>query len=114
MSALIPELIAMASDPTVKTTELLRKAMVAARLLKQPEFAAWINSELQGYQQSGDLPPYRVLQGELKVDVPGHGRLPLPIRNAEMSCSFVLPPRTESNIDTRAFVARNTGTRLGV
>ena len=85
MSALIPELIAMASDPTVKTTELLRKAMVAARLLKQPEFAAWINSDLQGYQQSGDLPPYRVLQGELKGDVPGHGRLPLPIRNAEMN-----------------------------
>ena len=85
MPALIPELIAMASDPTVKTTDLLRKALVAARLLKQPEFAAWINSELQGYSQSGDLPSYRVLQGELKVDVPGHGRLPLPIRNAEMS-----------------------------
>ncbi|HHQ4547085.1 TPA: hypothetical protein ACSP15_003771 [Aeromonas veronii] len=85
MPALIPELIAMASDPTVKTTDLLRKAMVAARLLKQPEFAAWINAELQGYSQSGDLPPYRLLQGELKVYVPGHGRLPFPIRNAEMS-----------------------------
>ena len=85
MPALIPELIAMASDPTVKTTDLLRKAMVAARLLKQPEWASWIDHELQGYQQSGDLPPYRVLQGELKVDVPGHGRLPLPIRNAEMN-----------------------------
>ncbi len=75
----------MASDPTVKTTDLLRKAMVAARLLKQPEWATWIDHELQGYPQSGDLPPYRVLQGELKVDVPGHGRLPLPIRNAEMN-----------------------------
>ena len=85
MPALIPELIAMASDPTVKTTDLLRKAMVAARLLKQPEWATWIDHELQGYPQSGDLPPYRVLQGELKVDVPGHGRLPLPIRNAEMN-----------------------------
>ncbi len=85
MPALIPELIAMASDPTVKTTDLLRKAMVAARLLKQPEWAAWIDHELQGYPQPGDLPPYRVLQGELKVDVPGHGRLPLPIRNAEMN-----------------------------
>lgn len=82
MPALIPELIAMASDPTVKTTDLLRKAMVAARLLKQPEWATWIDHELQGYPQSGDLPPYRVLQGELKVDVPGHGRLPLPIRGS--------------------------------
>lgn len=49
MTALIPELIAQASDPTVKTTDLLRKALVAARLLKQPEWAAWINHELQGY-----------------------------------------------------------------
>ena len=40
MPALIPELIAMASDPTVKTTDLLRKAWVAARQLKQPEWAA--------------------------------------------------------------------------
>ncbi|GJC07543.1 hypothetical protein KAM385_45720 [Aeromonas hydrophila] len=85
MPPLIPELIAMASDPTVKTTDLLRKAMVAARLLKQPEWATWIDHELQGYQQSEDLPPYRVLQGELKVDVPGRGKLPLPIRNAEMN-----------------------------
>lgn len=39
MPALIPELIAMASDPTVKTPDLLRKAMVAARQLKQREWA---------------------------------------------------------------------------
>ena len=37
MPALIPELIALASDQTVKTPDLLRKAMVAARMLKQPE-----------------------------------------------------------------------------
>ncbi|WP_232484508.1 MULTISPECIES: hypothetical protein [Aeromonas] len=85
MPTLIPELIAMASDPAVKTTDLLRKAMVAARLLKQPEWATWINHELQGYPLLGALPPYRLLQGELKVDVPGHGRLPLPIREPEMN-----------------------------
>ena len=48
MPALIPELIAMASDPTVKTTDLLRKAMVAARLLKQPDWVSWIKNELDG------------------------------------------------------------------
>ena len=77
MPALIPELIAMASDPTVKTTDLLRKAWVAARQLKQPEWAAWINHELQGYPDGVVLPPYRLLRGELKVRNPIRGLIPL-------------------------------------
>ena len=85
MPALLTDLINQVSDPTVKTTDLLRKALVVARRLNQTEWIDWINSELHGYPQSGDLPRYRVLYGELKVDVPGHGRLPLPIRNAEMN-----------------------------
>ncbi|HHQ4628784.1 AbiTii domain-containing protein [Aeromonas hydrophila] len=85
MPALIPELIAMASDPTVKTTDLLRKAMVAARLLKQPDWAAWIGYERQGYPPAVTLPLYRVLHGEVKVNIPGHGRIPLPLRSAEIS-----------------------------
>ena len=88
MPALLTDLINQVSDPTVKTTDLLRKALVVARRLNQTEWIDWINSELHGYPQSGDLPRYRVLYGELKVDVPGHGRLPLPIRDPEMSMFF--------------------------
>lgn len=37
MSALIPELISMASDPAVATSDLLRRAFVAAHRLNLPE-----------------------------------------------------------------------------
>lgn len=77
MPALIPELIAMASDPTVKIPDLLRKAMVAARLLKQPEWATWIGYELQGYPDDIELPPYRVIRCELKARNPFHGLIPI-------------------------------------
>ncbi|WP_336989322.1 hypothetical protein [Aeromonas hydrophila] len=88
MPALLTDLINQVSDPTVKTSDLLRKALVVARRLKQPEWVTWIGYELQGYPDEVELPPYRVLYGELKVDVPGHGRLPLPIRDPEMSLYF--------------------------
>ncbi|MCE9968099.1 MULTISPECIES: hypothetical protein [Aeromonas] len=77
MPALIPELIAMASEPTIKTTDLLRKALVAARLLKQPEWATWLGHELQGYPDYAELPPYRRIRGELKVRNPLRGLIPL-------------------------------------
>lgn len=83
MPALIPELIALASDPTVKTTDLLRKALVAARLLKQHEWAAWINNELQGYPDDSDLPLYRVIRCELKARNPFHGLIPIIIDDLE-------------------------------
>ncbi|WP_368170959.1 hypothetical protein [Aeromonas sp. R9-2] len=96
MPALIPELIAMASDPTVKTTDLLRKAWVAARQLKQPEWAAWINHELQGYPDGVELPPYRLLRGELKVKNPIRGLIPLMSDSPGLieslsTCRFVKP-----------------------
>ncbi|HFK2927269.1 TPA: hypothetical protein ACGY8I_004504 [Aeromonas hydrophila] len=83
MPALIPELIAMASDPTVKTPDLLRKAMVAARQLKQPEWATWIGYELQGYPDEVELPPYRVIRCELKVRNPFRGLIPIIISHQE-------------------------------
>ena len=68
MPALIPELIAMASDPTVKTPDLLRRALVAAQRLKLPEWVQWIGYELKGYPNEQVLPPYRA------VSVPLMGR----------------------------------------
>ncbi|WP_270820030.1 AbiTii domain-containing protein [Aeromonas sp. Y311-2] len=96
MPALIPELIALASDPTVKTTDLLRKALVAARLLKQPEWATWIDYELDGYPEGIDPPSYRQLRGELYFTTPGRGLSALPIVNVELhelmsSCLFYYP-----------------------
>lgn len=74
MSALVPELVDMASDPAVSTTDLLRRALVVARRLSVPELADWINSEMNGFSHDAPVPGYRVLYGELVAynDVLGH------------------------------------------
>ncbi|HFK2927227.1 TPA: hypothetical protein ACGY8I_004473 [Aeromonas hydrophila] len=83
MPALIPELIAMATDPSIKTSALLRKALVAARLLQQPEWATWIGYELQGYPDEIELPLYRQMRCELKARVPGRGLIPILFNNPQ-------------------------------
>lgn len=70
MPALIPELVSMASDPTVKTTDLLRRALVAAHRLQQPEWVTWLEHELNGYGPDDSIPDYRHLKGEVLLD--GH------------------------------------------
>ena len=74
MPALVPELVDMASNPTVSTTDLLRRALVVARRLAVPELADWINSEMNGFSHDAPVPGYRVLYGELVAynDVRGH------------------------------------------
>ena len=73
MSALIPELIIQANDPTVKTADLLRRALVAAHRLQLPEWVTWLGHELNGYGPDDAIPIYRHVQGEVLID--GHNGL---------------------------------------
>ncbi|MET4574975.1 hypothetical protein [Ottowia thiooxydans] len=75
MPAIVPELVNMASDPTVSTTDLLRRALVVARRLAAPELVDWINSELTGYKQE-EVPDYRRLNGQLVAENPYNGVMP--------------------------------------
>lgn len=75
MSALVHELVDMASRPGVSTADLLRRALVAARRLGAPELVDWVNSELSGYR-SGEVPDYRRVQGRLMAEHPRHGAVP--------------------------------------
>lgn len=79
MSALVPELVNMASDPGVSTTDLLRRALVVARRLAVPELVEWITSELNGY--AGEVPDYRKISGQLCAEDPYRGTVP-----------FIVPP----------------------
>lgn len=74
MPALVPELVNMASDPSVTTAALLRRSLVVARRLGVPDLVDWINSELNGYADDVSVPSYRVLYGQLMAynDVRGH------------------------------------------
>lgn len=89
MSALVPELVDMASTPAVSTADLLRRALVVARRLAVPELADWINSELPGYK-SGEVPDYRRLRGRLVAQNPIRGAIPFfaPPELAEMLGDF--------------------------
>lgn len=74
MSALVPELVDMASEPKIATTDLLRKALVVARRLGVQELVTWIGSELNGYQ--GEVPEYRIIAGHLFAEDPYRGSVP--------------------------------------
>lgn len=91
MTALVPELVNMASTPTVSTVDLLRRALVVARRLAVPELVDWINSELTGYK-SREVPDYRRLRGHLVAENPYRGLVPFfaPPEMAEMLEDFVL------------------------
>ncbi|MGZ5198880.1 MAG: AbiTii domain-containing protein [Telluria sp.] len=88
MTALVPELVNMASDPAVTTTDLLRRALVVTSRLNVPELVTWVKSELNGYDS--DIPDYRVIYGQLMAENPYHGLIPFRITDdsiMEMICA---------------------------
>lgn len=76
MPALVPELVNMASDPTVCTGNLLRRALVVAKRLGVGELVEWINSELTGYK-AAEVPEYRKIRGQLVAKNPYNGTIPM-------------------------------------
>ncbi|QIE29510.1 AbiTii (plasmid) [Caballeronia sp. SBC1] len=58
---LITEIIDLLSSESANLADALFKAKVLAYRMGQPELKAWIDSELNGYPDGADLPPYRVL-----------------------------------------------------
>ena len=101
MPALLPELIALASDPTVKTSTLLRKALVAARQLKQTDQTAWIDLELRGYRQSDPLPLYRYIRAPVYLRQVETGRL-----------SDLFTFQDNSEITAQAYLCRDSISKL--
>jgi hypothetical protein len=58
---LLREIQAAATDPNVDLSTLLRKAKILASRLRNPEFGAWVNHELNGYEDRITVPSYRVI-----------------------------------------------------
>lgn len=84
MSSIVVELQRDALDRSVAITDLLRKALVVARKLKQEKFLSWIESELSGYRAENEIPEYRELVGQVKGWNPYNGWLPVIINNTEI------------------------------
>lgn len=85
MSALVQELQKDALDPTVRVSDLLRKASVVAFKLNLRDSTQWIEDELKGYPNKApeEVPDYRRLKGEVKGFNPYRGWQPVIFENTE-------------------------------
>jgi hypothetical protein len=73
MGSIVLELQRDVLDSSLRVPDLLRKALVVARKLQITEFDAWITKELYGYQNTDEIPDYRLIEGEVKIRHPRHG-----------------------------------------
>jgi hypothetical protein len=64
-SSLIEELQHDATDQAVRTSDLLRKALLVASKLDIPGVPDWIEKELSGYAAGDEVPTYRKLRGRV-------------------------------------------------
>lgn len=77
MQPLVLQLQAECLNSGVTVSEILRKALVAARKLSLIEAEKWIEKELKGYK-SGDSPPaHRLLEGRITAWNPYHEWTPI-------------------------------------
>jgi len=67
---LLREIQAAATESNIDISTVLRKAKILAVRLHNPEFETWVDHELNGYGDRSNLPPYRVVN----VEVRGHIR----------------------------------------
>lgn len=79
---LIADIIAAAIG-SAPTTEVLNKALVAATRLSDDQMAQFATREIHGYE-GAELPPHRLLRGQLRGNDPWQGWLPVLVpRNGE-------------------------------
>lgn len=85
MSSLIIEIQKDALSKSVSTSNLLRKALVAARKLRITDIETWLLNELNGYGQTPheEIPEYREFKGTPKVHNPYNGWIPLHFESIE-------------------------------
>ena len=83
MGGIVLELQREALSSSGDILSLLRKAYLIARKLNLKDFEEWVNSELNGYGMSQDVPSYRHLQGTVEALNPMRGWIPVIFNNAE-------------------------------
>lgn len=82
MSTIVAELQRDALNPSIKASDLLRKALVVSHKLGLTEMAVWIRNELEGYKDIASIPEYRLVEGELKGWNPYRGWIPVYVEDA--------------------------------
>lgn len=93
---MINQLIKNLAGNTVSLSQALTEAKIIAYKLKNEEFKAWINRELNGYESNKDLPSYRILNCDVKGRVKhyyslgGAVTIPIDVRELDEQIKGVL------------------------
>ncbi|MED4762118.1 hypothetical protein ABHN05_13025 [Brevibacillus laterosporus] len=97
MESIVLELQREAYQNNTSVSNLLRKAYTLSKKLKVREFETWADWELNGYEDSSDLPEYRKVYGELKAFNPYNGYIPayLPDLQDLLTKKSIFEPITE-------------------
>jgi len=82
--SLVLELQREALSQDWNVSPLLRKAKAVAVKLKLEEFRVWVDLELDGYQNQ-EVPPYRVIKGQVKAQNPYRGLIPMMFGDPEIA-----------------------------
>lgn len=94
---LLDEIIEILSSNSPSIENALFKAQVLAHRLGEVEMKNWVVSELKGYADRTDLPPYRILPvtvlANLNNGVVRYSEQPLPLRSAD--------PRVRERLENR-------------
>lgn len=84
---LVDEIVEILSSSAPNLENALFKAQVLAHRLGEAEMKSWVASELKGYADRGDLPPYRILpvtvMADLNNGVVRYSDHPLPLGMAD-------------------------------
>lgn len=82
---IVLQLQELAADGNTPIPELLRKALLISTKLGLHDFRQWVLNELNGYDDTEDLPSYRLIHGDLRVHNPYRGYIPFLIEDSEIS-----------------------------
>ncbi|WP_447979030.1 AbiTii domain-containing protein [Candidatus Nitrospira bockiana] len=85
MGSIVQDLQQEALNPQVKTTDLLRKGLFAAKKLGAKEFECWSSKEYQGYTANDKTPDYRMVTGEFVALNPYLGWVPVYCNDVDMA-----------------------------
>jgi hypothetical protein len=77
VTSLVEQLQAEVMNLSVPVVSLLMKMKALATKLDLDELLEWVNRELAGYNETDDIPDYRMVQGEYKVWNPYRGWQPI-------------------------------------
>jgi len=85
MGSIVQELQRECISRDIPITDLLRKAFLVSKKLKQNDILTWVINEMNGYtqDQADNIPSYRKLTGSVKAFNPYHGWQPIMFEDVE-------------------------------